>query len=368
MRIAIVTPYDLSAASGVNVYAQTTARWLRGRGHDIAVFGPATPHASLPEGCVRVGRPRPVRIGGTSVPIALTPAAWGELRRALRGGNFDIVHVHEPCMPLLSWSALGHTGAPLVGTFHGVEPWGVRLTRAAAPLLRRRTRRLAAATAVSAAAARAAAPVAGAVEVIPCPVEVERFAAPSAPPSLTPNGRRILYVGRADPRKGLATLLEAHARLRAESPDVELVVVGPRDAAMRRLAARDAANGASVRFCGPVPHDELPGWYQSASVFCAPARSGEAFGLVLAEAMAAGTPVVAGDNPGYRAVVGDAGLLTPPDDPEALAAALRRVLSEPETAQALRAAGRRRVAEFAIESVGRRLLALYDRTRQGWRT
>jgi phosphatidylinositol alpha-mannosyltransferase len=102
---------------------------------------------------------------------------------------------------------------------------------------------------------------------------------------------------------------------------------------------------------GVVSEDDKPGHFAAADVFVAPATGGESFGIVLVEAMASGAPVVASDIAGYRDVAGDrnqggAALLVPPEDPPALAGAVRRVLADPGLAADLRQAGQTRAARF----------------------
>ena len=187
---------------------------------------------------------------------------------------------------------------------------------------------------------------------------------PRPRPQEMPDDRRnILFVGRGEPRKGLVDLVEAYGRLRTEHDNLRLVVVGPSGPLGPVLRERARAAGwDDVRFVGPVPESALPAYYQAAHLFVAPATGGESFGLVLTEAMAAGVPVIAGDNPGYRAVVRDGvdGLLAPPRDPVALARAIDALLRDDLRRRRFAQAGPRRAAEFSLESIGGRFLALYD--------
>jgi phosphatidylinositol alpha-mannosyltransferase len=369
MRLGIVTPYDLAAPGGVNAYAFTTAAWLRRQGHDVDVIGPASRAGSGPTGSVTIGRARRIRIGGTVAPIAIGPSVGGAMRAHLRHANYDVLHVHEPFMPLASLQAVRQADAPIVATFHGAERVGRWVYRTLRPMLGRWAARLDARTAVSDAAVATARPFADDAEIVPCPIDVNHFASPGKPPAeFNAAARTILFVGRAEPRKGLRTLLEAYGELRAAHPVIELVVVGPRDRAMRGLERSIEQRGwDDVHFLGARPHDALPAYYQAADVFCSPATGGEAFGIVLAEAMAAGAPIVAGDNAGYRNLVrsSDEGILVPPNDATALASALDQVLRDRDLARTLRANGRDRVAELDVARVGQRLLALYHRAGPG---
>ena len=370
MKIAMVTPYDLAAPGGVNRYAQDIAAWVRGQGHEVQLIGPASPGGGRPPPHATIlGRARRVRVGGTVAPIALDPRLGSRVRELLRRERFDVVHVHEPLMPMLSLHALRLADAPLLGTFHSAEPAARRLYRLAGPLLRRWTRRLAARTAVSETARAVAGPaLGGPCAIVPGCIDLARFATPRREPPDGDARRTILFVGRSDARKGLGDLIDAYGQLRARHDGLRLVVVGPSGRRGEALRARAAASGwDDVRFIGPVPTGDLPRYYQAADVFVAPATGGESFGLVLAEAMAAGAPVVAGDNPGYRAVLRDGrdGLLTPPRDPAALAAAIERLLGDEPLRRRLIDAGRARARDFDVAVVGARMLSLYEALAEG---
>ena len=280
-----------------------------------------------------------------------------------------------PVLPLQFLRSATRDGSvPIVGTFHAAEATGQRLYRLAGPALRRWTRRLAARTAISETARRVAGPaLGGPCTIIPGCTDSARFSAALPPlaeragasPNATPNPdcRTILFVGRGEPRKGLGELIEAFARLRLAHDDLRLVVVGPPGPlgpALRERVRR--AGWSNVHFVGPVSEADLPRYYQAAHVFVSPATGGEAFGLVLTEAMAAGAPVIAGDNPGYRAVLrgGADGVLVPPRDPAALAAAIDALLRDEPRRRRMIAAGRARARDFSVESVGAQFLALYD--------
>jgi phosphatidylinositol alpha-mannosyltransferase len=203
---------------------------------------------------------------------------------------------------------------------------------------------------------------------VPNGVDVVRFAEPAGAPEGLPPGRRILWVGRLDPQKGFGVMVDAFAQLARDLEEVSLLVAGEgRDRVALRSLPRQARN--RVVPLGAVAHDELPRYHAAATVFCSPAVGQESFGVTLVEAMAAGVPVVATDIPGYREVVRDGvdGLLVRPNDPEALAGAIRRVLSEPELAPRLSAAGRARAPDFAWDAVVPRLEAVYGRALNGTR-
>jgi phosphatidylinositol alpha-mannosyltransferase len=234
---------------------------------------------------------------------------------------------------------------PVVGTFHSGAT-RARLYDLAAPVLRRAARRLAIRIAVSERAAEfERAHIGGAFRVVPNGVDTERFAA-TAPADLGP-GRKLLFVGRLDERKGFPVAVGAFAELAETRPDLHLVVVGdgPERAALDTLPT---ALRARVTMLGRVPNVELPPIHAACDLYLGPSIGGESFGIVVIEAMAAGLPVVVSDTPGYDEVVTDAveGLLVPPRDLGALAGAAGRVLDDPDLAARLAAAGRARAAAF----------------------
>jgi phosphatidylinositol alpha-mannosyltransferase len=251
---------------------------------------------------------------------------------------------------------------PVVATFHSF-PGRSRLFELASPALRAVWRRIDGRIAVSsAAAAFVGRAFPGEIEVIPNGVDIRRFAEASAEAVRLPPGRRVLWVGRLDPRKAFPVMVEAFESLAREFPDLTLVVAGDgRD----RVVAEGLPARVSDRvlMLGRVSHRLLPSYHAAADVFVSPATGGESFGIVLVEAMAAGVPVVATDIPGYREVVRDGvdGLLVPPRDPEALAGSIRRILREPELAARLADAGRLRALEFSWDRVVPRIEAVYAR-------
>ncbi len=257
----------------------------------------------------------------SAVPVALGPGVPGRVRRAIAGA--DLVHVHEPLMPLVSWSALATT-VPIVGTFHA-DPSNLirRSYRVAGPVLGIR-RRLAAVTAVSQVAAAAVEPLFDEITVIPNAVEVGTV------PDVDRVATRVAFVGRDDARKGLDVLLEAWPGVVAAIPGAELVVIGT-----------DRADRPGVRFLGRIADADKMAALAGAAVFCAPNLGGESFGITLVEAMAAGCRVVASDLPGFREVLGGLGDLVPPGDPEALAGALVTALAAPDDPAPLAEAGGR---------------------------
>jgi phosphatidylinositol alpha-mannosyltransferase len=202
------------------------------------------------------------------------------------------------------------------------------------------------------------------VRIIPNGVDLELFH--DRQPAELPEGRRVLFVNRLDPRKGFAVMVRAFELLVRTHPEALLVVAG--DGRERTAVNRlPAATRERVVMLGSVPHHRLPPYHAASEVFCAPATGRESFGIVLVEAMAAGLPVVATDIPGYREVVADAesGILVPAGDHEATAAALRTVLDDPELGKRLADGGRRQAQRYSWEVVTREVEAAYEEAAGG---
>jgi phosphatidylinositol alpha-mannosyltransferase len=361
VKILLVCPYDWEAPGGVQVHVRQLAAELRTRGHRTTILAPGS-RPSEDSGVRIVGRPVRLPYRGTVAPISFSPGAWRRIRSAMRSFQPDLIHAHEPLTPSTSMLAVLAAEAPVVATFHASLDRS-RLMELAGPALRQVSGRIDAAVAVSDAAASFVRRVVRVpLEIVPNGVDVRAFSEPGRPVEGLPAGPKILWVNRLDPQKGFEIMLRAFERLASEVGDVHLLVAGDgRDRVLLRSLPGDLRS--RILRLGTIPHEALPRYQAAADVFVSPATGQESFGIVLVEAMAAGVPVVASDIEGYREVVRDGvdGLLVPPNDPNALAAAIRRVLSEPELAAALKTEGRSRAQAFSWQEVAPRLEAVYDR-------
>ena len=353
MRVGLVCPYSLSVPGGVQGQVLSLARSLRRRGHEAWVLAPCD--GPPPELFVTpLGRSLPTASNGSIAPIAPDVSAQMRTIRALWDERFDVVHLHEPLVPGPTVTALLVKPAPLVGTFHaaGNQP----AYRTLAPLAEWFCARLDARVAVSDdALALVRDAVHGEFTVLFNGIESARFRAAQPWPT---SGPTVLFIGRHEERKGLSTLLQAVEHLPA---DVTVWVAGE-GPQTEELRARH--RDPRIEWLGRIDDDERDRRLAGASVFCAPSLGGESFGVILLEAMAAGTPVVASAIPGYAKVAtlpdgGPAAALVEPGDPVALAAALLRVLADPAHASALRDAGVRRSSAFDLEVLCDRYLEIY---------
>jgi len=341
VRVALVCPYSWSVPGGVQAHVAGLARALRRLGHDVDVLAPADAPV---DGVVALGRSVPIPSNGSVQRVALGPAAVVRTVRAVRSG-YDVVHLHEPMLPATCLTAIVTARTPLVGTFHMFRQ-ELLWYRVFAPVVRAAAGRLDARLAVSAAARDyVARTLPGDYDVVPNGIDHAAFASLDG----RRDGTRIVFVGRDEPRKGLAVLLDAFGRLGHD--ETELVLVGPSGRHGDRIHALGRVDDTRVR-------EELA----SADVLCAPSLRGESFGLVLVEAMAAGVPVVASRIPGYEDVVpGDAGVLVQPGDAAALADALRQLLADGELRARLGANGREASRRYDWSSVAREIVAIYER-------
>jgi len=356
----MVCPYALTRPGGVQGQVLALARALRAQGHPVRVIAPADDPAALAvldPGAVGVGRPVGVRANGSVAPLALWPLAAHRARAAVLASGADVAHLHEPLAPLTGYGLLVAGGPPMVGTFHR-SGFG-RVDEVLAPLARLALRRLDARVAVSAAARDTAAALGGGeYEVLFNGVEVARFAAVDPWPTDRPT---VLFLGRHEERKGLGVLLEAFEKV----PDPARLWVagtGPATSALRRRFP----SSPRVEWLGALDHDEVPRRLAGADVLCAPSLFGESFGMVVVEAMAAGTPVVASDIPGYRDAAGGLALLVAPGDPAALADALTATLADARRGTGLSSPVRRaeaaaRAASWSIEALAVAYLGVYRR-------
>lgn len=358
MKVALVCPYAWDRVGGVQSHVRSLAGALRARGHDVRVFAPhVAPAAVAPEGVTFVGRAVPVPANGSVAALAFGPAVGPAVRRALDDFGPDVLHLHEPLIPSISLLALRNSEVPAVGTFHAAMEWsfGYGIARGA---LGPTIRRLAVRTVVSESArALVSRYFPGPYVLTPNGIDGSAFA--DAPPARHADGPTVLFFSRLEKRKGLEVLIKAIATLPKSVTAPVLVVAGsgPEERAVKSLA-----RSLKVRavWLGRLPDADVASTYRGADVYCAPALGGESFGIVLVEAMAAGTPVVCSDLPGFRAVAEDAAFLVPPRAHRRLGAALRRVLEDPEKAESMRAAGREVAARFDWERLVPRVEEVYE--------
>jgi phosphatidylinositol alpha-mannosyltransferase len=372
MRIALVTPYSWSYQGGVNRHVEALAEQFLAAGDHVRVLAPWDPpgaisrrlHRSdpevreLPDYLVPLGRTVGFGANGAVSNLCVFPDGVTRMRRELRAGNYDVVHAHEPPAPLISWDAATFRGTPVVGTFHAYSTKAVPNNVASLLGARRVFNQLSARIAVSEAAAWTGRRwFGGEYRIVPNGVDIG-----SAPqlPKPESDELRLLFVGRAEERKGLSVLLTAFEALVEHVPSRLTVVGADPEEVSRRISSPEVAK--HVDTLGKVSDGVL--WRQlgEADVLVAPSLAGESFGMVLIEAMAAGTPPVASNIAGYSDVVTDGvdGILVPPADPQALAEELQRLAHEPERLAAMGEAGRTSAQRYAWPRVAHEVKDVYE--------
>jgi phosphatidylinositol alpha-mannosyltransferase len=352
VRVGLVCPYSLTIPGGVQGQVLGLARELRTLGHHVRILAPCD--GPPPDGGVTpLGRSVPFASNGSVAPLAPDISCALRTIRALRDEAFDVLHLHEPLCPGPTVTALFVRAAPMVGTFHRSGPSGAY--KALRPLVSWGAGRLALRCAVSEEALTTARDaLGGEYDLLFNGIEIERFAKATPTPT---DGPTVLFVGRHEERKGLSILLDAMKRLPA---DVRLWV-GGEGPQTNELRARHGAD-ARIEWLGRVDDEKKASLLAGADVFCAPSLHGESFGVVLLEAMAAGTPIVASDLDGYRLVAraGQDAALVEPGDAVALAATLERVLGDGAEARRLIASGEARAAEFSMSGLADAYVERYE--------
>lgn len=372
MKIAQVSPYDFAHPGGVQRHIASLSRELLSRGHDVSILAPCTrnePAVDIGDVDLRTfGRSVPIPSAGSVARISFS--VWHEwrLKTMLDNEKFDIVHIHEPLMPMFALTASRFSPSPTIGTFHAYNEGRGKGYMFWKKVLNRGAIRLNGRIAVSQPAKDFANRYfEGDYRVIPNGLDVDKFSAPAPRPTvLKADAMNLVFVGRVnEPRKGLRYALGAYSLLKWEYPDLRLIVVGagvPDRESYRLMGERSLDD---VVFVGPVSDTELPGYYQNADIFLAPNTGKESFGFIIIEAMSASTPIIASDIPGFASVMTDGreGLLVPPKDEAAMAQAIKKLIENPGLRTQFAVDGRATVNQYRWSRVADRVLAYYAEVR-----
>jgi phosphatidylinositol alpha-mannosyltransferase len=375
MKIGFVAPYDWAVPGGVKHHIEALDQEFRAAGHEVKIIAASSPnkdvHGHLPASLIQIEGPVvPLPTSGSEARVVLSSRFSRRVKEILSRERFDIIHLHEPLMPVICPLALYHSKVHpqtlVLGTFHAYREKSAAY-KYGRRILGRCLGRLDGRIVVSEAAKEYTARYfPGDYRVISNGVDLARFGDDSlAPVPEFADGRpSILFVGRLEKRKGFVHLLRAFVEVQAKMPQARLIVAGAFGEKQKEPFVRkvEADGLQDVQFISWPATEMLARLYRTADVVCAPSTGFESFGMILVEAMASGCPLVASDIPGYREVVRHEveGLLVPPGDEEGLAAALLRLLADRELQERMGRNGQARAGLYGWNRVACDILAYYD--------
>jgi phosphatidyl-myo-inositol alpha-mannosyltransferase len=370
MKIGLVSPYDWSYPGGVRDHVWHLAEQFISMGHDVRILAPASGiQGKKPEKYIlKMGGTTPIPINGSIARINLDPSLSQRVRAVLQRERFDVIHIHEPLVPGLSQQVLRSSRTLTVGTFHTASYSNIYSTSqlayaSAYPLLRPLFYKLSGHIAVSTAARQFISRYFPAdYRIIPNGISLERFGPGVLPlPHLMDGKRNILFLGRFEKRKGAKYLLRAIPAIRERHPHTRFIFVGEGRLRAGFQRSVERKGWQDVIFTGYVSDEDKPRYFTSAHIFCAPAIGAESLGIVLLEAMASGTPIVASDIKGYATVIthGVDGILTPPRQPDELADAISHLLGNEPLRQQFIQAGLVKAQAYAWTHVARSVMDYY---------
>jgi len=368
MKIALVSPYDFSYPGGVVRHIASLERHFTRMGHVVKIIAPASsPVEGYGDRFIAIGKPRPVPTSGSIARITISLTLTNKVKEVLEKEKFDIIHLHEPLAPTLCTTVLRLSNTINIGTFHATESKpSYRWTK---PLFlsgfyKKWFNKLHGRIAVSKPAMDFINRFFPATyDIIPNGIDLEHFSPEVKPLEQFMDGKiNLLFVSRLEKRKGLEYLLKAYRLIKPDYPDTRLIIVGPGTRLRKKYEKMVAdAQLEDVIFTGAVDYQDLPRYYKSADIFCAPATGHESFGIILLEAMATGKPVVASSISGYSTVVshGVDGLLVPPKQEVPLAQAITTLIRSEELRRKMGEQGIKKSANYGWEYISRRVMNYY---------
>jgi len=360
LRIGIVCPYGWDAPGGVQAHIGDLAEYLISQGHVVSVLAPAIDENSLPSYVVSAGKPIAIPYNGAVARVLFGPIAFARVRQWIAQGNFDLLHLHEPAIPSLSLLACWAAEGPMVGTFHASSK-RQRAIFAVGPILEPVIEKLAVRIAVSEEARQTLTQhLETDAIVIPNGIFCEKFRAGVPRPEWT--GNTLGFMGRfEEPRKGLSVLLDALPIIARFIPDIRVLVAGPGESSevMKKI---DPQIRKRVTFLGRLSDRDKADFLRSVSLYVAPNTGGESFGIILAEAMAAGAPVVASDIAAFASLLGQGkyGSLFKSEDSTDLARIVIDLLRDTKKREEIAAVGQAHSEVFDWETVATQIFSVYE--------
>ncbi len=359
-RIGIICPYGWDTPGGVQAHIADLATYLISQGHYVSVLAPTSEEENLPDYVVSAGKPISIPYNGAVARILFGPIAFSRVRHWIAQGEFDLLHLHEPAIPSISLLACFAAEGPLVGTFHASAK-KQKAIFAIGPILEPVIEKLTARIAVSEAARETLTEhLETDAVVVPNGIYARRLANGALNPQWS--GNSIGFIGRfQEPRKGLSILVSALPQIIREVPDVRVIVAGPGDAAE---FLQDVPSHLHDRFSflGRITEQEKADFLHSIGVYVAPNTGGESFGIILAEALAAGAVVVASDIPAFKALLGNGayGSLFSSEDASSLANSISSLLQNPTEREKLKIEGKIYAQKFDWDEVAMRIYDVYE--------
>ncbi len=362
MRIGIVCPYAWDIPGGVSAHVSDLATALIRMGHTVSVLAPAESDDNLPDFVVSTGRPKAVRYNGSVARLSFGPVTARKVSKWIAEGHFDVLHVHEPLAPSLSVLACWAAKGPIVATWHSSMDRSrmlISLNRLALTAMEKITARIAVS---EAARTTLVEHVGGDAVIIPNGVDTTEFINATPMPGWPGDGRAIVFLGRVDePRKGFHVLAQAAPDIVKHFPDIRFLIAGPGDATeeIEKLPTHIASHFTML---GLIDRRDKPSVLTSGDIYVAPNTGGESFGIVLLEAMASGTPVVASDLEAFSRVLDGehSGHLFTNEDSDSLATVICTTLNDANELQRLKASGLERAKEFDWATVAKRIETVYE--------
>jgi phosphatidylinositol alpha-mannosyltransferase len=370
MKIALVSPYDFSYPGGVVRHIISLEYYFTRMGHEVKIIAPASKTVTdYGDRFIAIGKPRPIPTSGSIARITISLNLTKKVKEVLEREKFDIIHLHEPLAPTMCVTVLRLSNSVNVGTFHATESrpsyrWVKPILLSG--LYKKWFKKLDGRIAVSKPAMEFINKhFPSSYDIIPNGIDLEHFSPDVAPIPAFQDGKiNILFVGRLEKRKGLEYLLKAYRLIKPDYPDCRLIIVGP-GTRLRGKFEKDVADLGlkDVIFTGNVDYQELPRYYRTADIFCAPATGHESFGIVLLEAMATGKPVIASNISGYASVVTheSEGLLVPPKQEVPLAQAIAHLMKDKPLRLEMGERGLLKAADFGWDEVSRKVMDFYTK-------
>lgn len=359
-KIGIVCPYGWDTPGGVQAHVADLASYLISQGHSVSVLAPVTHDENLPEYLVSAGKPIAIPYNGAVARILFGPIAFARVRQWISQGDFDLIHLHEPAIPSISLLACFAAEGPMVGTFHASAK-RQKAIFAIGPILEPVIEKLTARIAVSEAARETLTEhLETDAVVVPNGIYARRLATGKVDPRW--GGNTIGFIGRfQEPRKGLSILVESLPLIIKQNPDIRVLVAGPGDS--EEFIKEVPLNlHHRFEFLGRITEEEKADFLHSIGVYVAPNTGGESFGIILAEALAAGAAVVASDIPAFDALLGHGayGTLFVSESASSLAEAVNKVLGDDTLRNRLRADGKAYAQSFDWDVVAERIYDVYE--------